>query len=102
MHRHVFFVGDSRCRAKQPGAGLRIVPNLNVMAVFPLPWRQLINDIGFFSMINTSSFDLMFPFVGYCRIDEVDWLIFDPGDPFMLYHFAIGRFHPLLREVIPG
>lgn len=46
--------------------------------------QRLIDDIGFLTIVNTSSFNLVVSSNANYRGDEVDWSFIDLCDPFML------------------
>lgn len=72
MPCHVYIVGSSRevlsSRALKP----RMVSDFGILAPLSSALRQLIDDIGFLSIVNTSSFDPVLSYFAYYRSDELD------------------------------
>lgn len=80
MHRELLLVCGLLRYAKQPGAGLRMVSDLGILAPLLSALQQLIDENGFLSISNASVCDPVLSYVAYYRRDEVDWSVIDLSD----------------------
>lgn len=76
--------------------------DLGVLVPLPAVLWPVIDDFGFLSIIDASSFDPMLFYIACYQTDEIEWLFLDLADRFLLYDFAPGRVNPLAQEVISG
>lgn len=101
VHHGNFSAAHDRVLSRR-ALDLRLVLDLRVsVPVLSYLW-QLKDDIGFLSIADSSSLNLLLSHLACYPKDELNCSVFDLLDSLVLDHFAAGLVLPLRREVLPG